>query len=55
MDVPAGEPVGAQLVVLVDRDLGPELDERVDVRVEPSAPDHVAPGRRDDRAPGPRQ
>src|SRR5918995_2035698 len=55
VDVPAGEPVGAQLVVLFDRDPGSELDERVDVRVEPPTPDHVAARRRHHCPPGTRQ
>src|SRR6185312_2831157 len=34
---------------LLRRDVGAELHERVDVRVEPTAPDDVSPRRRDDR------
>ena len=40
-------PVGAHLVAAVDLDLGAELGERVDVRVEAPAADDVAAGRRD--------
>ena len=42
--------VGAHVEAPVDRDLGPERGEGVDVRVEPPAPDHVAAGRRRERA-----
>ena len=40
------EPARAQLVAAADVDLGAELGERVDVRVEPAPADHVAAGRR---------
>ena len=45
-DVRAAEAVGAQLVARADVDLGAELGEGVDVRVEAAAADHVAAGRR---------
>src|SRR5205823_4299380 len=41
----AAEAVGSHLVAPVDLDLRAELGERVDVRVEPPPPDHVAAGR----------
>ena len=49
-DLRAAQPVGAQLVALADLDLGAELLERVEVRVEAAAADHVAARRRHDRA-----
>ena len=43
-DVRAAQAGRAQLVAAADVDLGAELGERVDVRVEPPAADHVAAG-----------
>ena len=42
----AAQPVGRELVDAVDLDVGAERGERVDVRVEPPAADHVATRRR---------
>jgi len=46
-------PGRAHLEAIVDLDLGPELGERMDVRVEPAAADHVAARRRHARPPEP--
>ena len=52
-DPPAAKPFGLHLVAAVDVDACSELGERMDMRVEPAAPDHVAAGRRHRRAAGP--
>ena len=51
----AAQPVGAQVVAAVQLDLDAELGERVEVRVEAAAADHVSAGRRDGRAAEPRE
>ena len=50
-DVRAAQAVRPHLVAAVRLDLGAELRERVDVRVQAPPADHVAARRRDDRAP----
>src|SRR5205085_1542566 len=52
-DVRPAQPVGVHLVAAVEVDVRTELGERVDMRVETSATDHVAPRRRDHRPAGP--
>ena len=49
----AAQAVRAQLVAVSQLDFGAELNERVNVRVEPAPADHVSAGRRDARAPVP--
>jgi hypothetical protein len=48
-DVSATQALGAHRVAPVRMDVRPEPRQRVNVCVEPPAPDHVATGRRDDR------
>ncbi len=47
--------VGAHLVAAVQLDVGAELGEGVDVRIQASASDHVPAGRGDARPPDPRE
>ncbi len=51
----AAQTLGAQVVRAVQLDLDAELHERVDVRVEATAADHVPARRRDRRAPEARE
>ena len=54
-DPPAAKTGCLHLVAAVELDLGAQLGERVNVRIEPAPADHVATGRRHRRTPDARE